>query len=84
MMHSVMARKPTLAKFLEGIHWTISRGRLPGFGELPITFIVSTLQTVRPPDEVIIESIEVSGMDAFEEILNLEALAKQRDPFTSA
>ena len=35
---------------------------------------------MRPPDEVLIESTEVSGMNAFEEIVQLEDVEKLRDP----
>ena len=81
MMHVVTTRQPGLIKILEGLRFTVSTGRLPGFGELPITFIASTLGTVRPPDDVIIESTEISGMDAFEEIVDPDQLAALHDPF---
>ena len=32
------------------------------------------------PDDVIIESTEVSGMDAFEEVVNVDDIAALRDP----
>src|SRR5262249_4106148 len=65
MMHLVMTRQTGLANILHGLHFTVSAGRLPGFGELPITFVACTLGTVRPPDDVIIESTEISGTDVF-------------------
>ena len=47
-------------------------GKLPELGELPITFLSGPISTIRPPDNVIIESTELSGADAFEEVINLE------------
>ncbi len=35
---------------------------------------------MRPPDEVVIESTEMSGRDVFEELVLEEALAEWRDP----
>ena len=54
---------------------------LPELGELPITFLSAPVSTIRPPDNVIIESTELSGADAFEEVINLEDVAKLRNPF---
>src|SRR5262245_34985823 len=81
MMHIVMTRQTGLVKILEALHFTVSSGRLPGFGELPITFLASTIGTVRPPDNVIIESTEISGTDAFEEIVDPDQLTALQDPF---
>lgn len=81
MMHVVMSRQPGLAKILEGLHFTVSTARVPGCGELPFTFLTSSVPTVRPPDEVIIESTEISGSNDFEEVVNLSELAAMKDPF---
>jgi hypothetical protein len=80
MLHVVMTRQPGVAAILSALHFPVSSGRLPGFGELPITFISSVLTTVRPPDDVIMESTEVSGMDAFEEVVEVEDIARICDP----
>jgi hypothetical protein len=79
LMHLVLARQPGLVKILEALHFSVSSGRLPGLGELPVTFI-SAATTLRPPDEVVIESTEMSGRDVFEELVLEEALAEWRDP----
>jgi hypothetical protein len=85
MMHVVTTRQPGLINILQGLRFHISTGRLSGFGELPITFVTSSLGTIRPPDEVIIESTEIAGMDTFEEIVSqaeLAELAALKDPVT--
>jgi hypothetical protein len=81
MLHVVITRQAGLTRILEVLHFPVTAGRLPGFGELPITFIASVVSTVRPPDDVIIESTEISGSDTFEEVINLDELVKRRDPF---
>jgi hypothetical protein len=56
-------------------------GRLPGFRELPVTFISSSISTGLPPDELVIESTELAGKDVFEELVNVEDIANIHDPF---
>ncbi len=48
---------------------------MPQFGDLPITRIGVPISTIRPSDAVVIESAEMTGMDAFEEIVKVEDIA---------
>jgi len=38
------------------------------------------VSTRRPSDQVILQSAELTGMDAFEEVVNVPDLAQLRDP----
>ena len=78
-VHLVTLRQPGIAAILEALHFPLSSGKLPEFGELPITYISSSVSTFRPHDDVIIESTEISGKDLFEEIVNIEDIARMRD-----
>jgi hypothetical protein len=78
-LHFVATRQAGLAKILDALHFSVSTGRLPGCGELPITY-VSSLTTTLPPNEVLLESTELSGRDMFEELVQENALAEWRDP----
>jgi hypothetical protein len=69
-----------LAAILEALHFPLSVERSPEFGDLPVCFISSSISTVRLPDNVIIESTEISGMAAFEEVVNPADVEKMRDP----
>jgi hypothetical protein len=80
VMHLVMARQAGVRAMLEALHFPITTDRSPLFGELPITCISCAVSTERLPDDVIVESTEVSGMDAFEEIVNVDDIAALRDP----
>ena len=80
MMHSVVTKQPGLAKILRALHFPLSVQQSPEFGDLPLTYVSASISTVRPPDEVLIESTEVSGMNAFEEIVQLEDVEKLHDP----
>ena len=80
VLHLVVKHQPGLAALFEALRLPLSHAKLPGLGELPITFLSATLPTVRPPDEVIIENTEISGMDAFEAVVDLDELLRLRDP----
>jgi hypothetical protein len=81
VLQVVTARQAGALQMLSTLHFDLSSLRMPEFGELPITCITSSVPTIRPPDEVIIESVEVSGQDAFEELVDVEAIANIQDPF---
>jgi hypothetical protein len=76
----IVSRQPGLAKILDSLHFPTGSGPLEGFGDLPATHISSCISTVRPPDAVIIESTEVSGTAAFEEVVNVDDIDQIRDP----
>jgi hypothetical protein len=80
MLHVVVSRQGGVTRLLEGLHFPVSSERWPDFGDLPIPCIGSPITTLRPPDAVIIESTEISGMDAFEEVINLDDIVQLRDP----
>jgi hypothetical protein len=75
-----VASHPGLPRLFEGLRFPISFERMPEFGELPLTYISSRISSIRPPDDLIIESTEVSGQNAFEEIVNLDDLRNLEDP----
>jgi len=79
MMNTVVTKQPGLARILQGLHFPLSVENLSEFGELPLTYISSSISTVRPPDEVLVESSEVSGMNAFEELVQLEDIPRLVD-----
>jgi hypothetical protein len=81
LLQIVLARQPGLHKLLDSLHFTITSAPAPGLGDLPIVTISSAIPTIRPPDELIIESTEISGTDSFEEVVSLSDPAVLRDPF---
>ncbi len=83
VLHVMMTSNPGISRLFDGLRFPISSGRLAEFGDLPLTNITACVSTVRPPDSVIIESTEVSGQNAFEEIINLDDLRSLEDPLKS-
>lgn len=80
-MQVVVSEQDGLRRIFETLLFPLSTGRLPEFGRLPVTFVTSTISTIRPPDEVILESTEISGRDFFEEIVDLDSVREMKDPF---
>jgi hypothetical protein len=79
-MHVVVQQQPSLLQMFGALHFPITTTRVPGFGDLPVTRIGVDVPTTRPSDSVIIESAELTGMDAFEEVVSIDDLSRLRDP----
>jgi hypothetical protein len=80
VLHLVTTNEPGLMQLFEALHFPITTAKLPQFGDLPVTRIGIPITTMRPSDEVVIESAELTGMDAFEEVVNVEDIARLADP----
>ena len=64
----------------EALHFPLTTSKAAQFGELPITRIGIGISTMRPSDALVIESAELTGMDAFEEVVKVEDIAALGDP----
>ena len=79
-MHVVTTNQPAVTQILDALHFPISSAHSAEFGGLPITRIGVGVSTSRPSDDVIIQSAELSGMDVFEEVVNVQDIPSLRDP----
>ena len=73
-------RQTPLTNIFKALRYKLSVTTQPEFGGLPLTCVSAPIFTVRPPDEVIIETTELTGSDKFEEVIDLEGLATLQDP----
>ncbi len=80
VLHVVINSQPGIVHMLEALRFPVSTIRVPEFGNLPITRIGPPITTARPSDAVMLESAELSGMDAFEELVKVDDLARLNDP----
>lgn len=80
LLHIVVEHSPGLTSMLNALHFPITTITLPESGPLPITRIGVAISTMRPSDDVMLESAELTGMDAFEEVVNLEDVSSLTDP----
>lgn len=79
VLHVAFQQKGVSALF-EALRFPTSTEHFPDLGGLPISVVSAAVPTVRPPDETIIESTEISGSDAFEEIVDVAAVRELSDP----
>ena len=80
VMHIATTSEPGLMQVFEALHFPLTTSKSPQFGELPITHIGIGISTTRPADAVMIESAELTGMDAFEEVVKVDEIAGLGDP----
>jgi len=80
LMTVVIKNSPGLMSVFDALHFPITTTTIPEFGPLPITRIGVAVSTTRPSDDVILQSAELTGMDAFEEVVNVQDLSQLRDP----
>jgi hypothetical protein len=79
-LHLVTRMQPGIMGLMTSLRFPLSAQTDTGFGDLPLTRIEVPVRTERPADAVIIESAELTGMDAFEELVRLEDIRTLRDP----
>jgi hypothetical protein len=80
LMHLVLSRYAGIAGLFRSLRWEVNTSASPDLGGLPLTTLTSPLKTMLPPDSLILESTEMSGMSQFEEVVDLDALPGVRDP----
>ena len=81
VLHLAATSDAGLMRVFESLHFPLTTTRSREFGELPITRIGIGISTARPSDALMIESAELTGMDAFEEVVKVEDIAALPDPF---
>ena len=80
-LHVVLTHQTGVTQLLDAVHFPVTTMKLPEFGELPITRIGPRVSTSRPADSVIIESAELTGVDAFEEVVRVDDISSLNEPF---
>ena len=78
-LHVALQQKG-VAQVFRDLRFPISTHHRSELGSLPISVISSAIPTVRPPDALIRESTELSGSDAFEEVVDTAAIQDLQDP----
>ena len=79
LLHIVLESKSGLRGLLQGLNFPVKTETVPEFGELPLTVITSAVKTERPSDDVILESTDLSGVNATEEIVRVTNVAGMAD-----
>lgn len=81
VLHFVATRNPRIQTLFEALRFPLESERIPQFGAFPLLFMNAPAGTVRPPDDVIAQVCKYSGIDAIEEVLDVEQWSNLEDPF---
>jgi hypothetical protein len=80
VMEAMLARNPGLVDLFNDLRFELRTEHFPETGKLPFASIVSCIPSFRPSDELILAATEFSGVPAFIELVDLQALETMRDP----
>ena len=78
-LHLAVSRHAGLGRLLEPSHFRLGSEKVEEFGHLPLPYVAFAVNTVRPPDDALIEHTEIAGTDAFEEVIDVSGIAALRD-----
>ena len=84
VMHILLSQELGVASILRATRFSVSTEHLEAFGGLPMTYIGAPVQTRLPGDEAIVQSTELSGSSAFEEVIDMGSILTMVDPLREA
>ncbi len=70
---------PALNHLLEDLRYKVEIKGLVDLGNMPVVVLTAPIDTFLPPDDFILQVTQISGIDAFQEIINLEAVESMTD-----
>jgi hypothetical protein len=71
---------PEIRGLLAELRYEVSLEKRPALGDLPLVTLHAPLPTFRPSDDLIARATRLSGVPAFIELVDVEALPQLRDP----
>jgi len=77
----ILEKQTGLLNILTGLRFSIETIQIASLGNLPIIQISCPISTLLPPDSIIIQNTEISGVPSFEEVIDIEDIRKMQDPF---
>ena len=80
-MQAFIARSSGLSSILAELRYNVTAQTHPGLNSLPLVVIQSQIPTFLPPEPVIAAATELSGVNAFIELIDVEAIRQLSDPF---
>jgi hypothetical protein len=80
VMDLVFAHTPGLAELLHALRYEVKVEQIPDLGSLRLMTISACIPSFRPPDDLILPAIGLSGVPAFNELIDTEAIESLTDP----
>jgi hypothetical protein len=81
VMQALIARSSGLSSIFAELRYALNTQTHSGLNGLPVVMIESQIPTFLPPDPIIAGATELSGVNAFIELIDLEAIRQLPDPF---
>lgn len=80
VMRAMIEKFPALKRLLADLRFDVAVETPDGLGKLPVVVVSSNLGSFRPPDELILQASGFSGVAAFIELVDEDAVRNLRDP----
>jgi hypothetical protein len=80
ILHLMLTRFPGITNLLRALRWEVDASTSPELGDLPLVTLTAPLKTVLPPDNLILDSTEMSGTSVFEEVVDVDEISRIEDP----
>jgi hypothetical protein len=80
VMQALLARSTGLTTMLADLRYDISTQPHTGLNGLPVTMIQSRIPAFLPPDAIVAAATELSGVSAFNELIDVDAARELPDP----
>ncbi len=71
---------PALTQLLQDLRYDVEIRNLPELGGLPIVILKAPIETFLPPDDFILQVTQLSGIPAFQELIDHDAIESIPDP----
>jgi hypothetical protein len=79
-LNLAVARQAGVAKLFATLRLPLQARRVGEFGDLPLTVMVSVVPSLRPPDDVLVQSTEMTGERVFQEVVDPAGIERLEDP----
>jgi hypothetical protein len=79
VLQLVLSRSPGVGRLFQDLRYELKTETIPDLKGLPIVTITSCLTSFRPADDLILAATAFSGVPAFIELLDLEAVQTPKD-----
>ncbi len=84
VMQAVLARTPGLVELFGDLRFELRTEFFPETGKVPFVVVTSLLPSFRPADDLILAATEFSGVSAFIELIDPDAVLTLQDPLRNA
>lgn len=84
VLHVILRQEQGVVPILRAMRFDVTTDFVESLGGLPLTYVSAPVRTMLPDEEVMIQSTEVSGSLAFEEIVDMDSVSGLKDPVKDA